>query len=82
MYWKEDLNLKGRILVRLFETNKTTIIVSLLYVLISYIILRYFIPPGAPLTMYTIIPLGVVLIKILVTHILKYDYFDKKEESQ
>ncbi|SOC39105.1 hypothetical protein SAMN05878391_0718 [Salinicoccus kekensis] len=68
--------------MRLFETNKTTIIVSLLYVAISYIILRYLLPPGMPLTIYTIIPLGVVLIKILFTHILKYDYFNKKEENQ
>lgn len=66
--------------MRLFETNKTTIIVSLLYVAVSYIILRYFLPPGMPLTIYTIIPLGVVLIKILFDYVLKYDYFEDEEE--
>lgn len=66
--------------MRLFETNKTTIIVSLLYVAVSYIILRYFLPPGMPLTIYTIIPLGVVLIKILFDYVLKYDYFEDEKE--
>lgn len=63
------------------NTNKTSIIVSLIYVAIAALILRYVVPNDVSLGMYSILPFGVVIIVFLFTYVFKYDYFEKDKSG-
>ena len=63
------------------NTNKTSIIVSLIYVAIAALILRYVVPNDVSLCMYSILPFGVVIIVFLFTYVFKYDYFEKDKSG-
>lgn len=59
------------------NTNKTSIIISLIYVAIAYVILRFIVSNDVSLGIYTILPVGVMIIVILFNHVFKYDFFKK-----
>lgn len=66
----------------LLNKNKTSLILGLIYILFSYLILRYLVPDDTPSWVYgVVIPGGVLFIIILFNYILKYDFFDKNEDK-
>lgn len=67
----------------MFNKNRTSIIVSIIYVIVAYIILRIYGASGTQLTtLVVIMPAGVVVITFLFTHVFKYDYFDKLDKDK
>lgn len=61
------------------NTNKTSIIISLIYIVIAYVILRFIVSNEVSLGIYTILPLGVIIIVILFNHVFKYDFFENNK---
>ena len=67
----------------LMKQNKTAMVVGIIYVVIAYLILRYLVPNDISLGTYPLVIVGgAVLINILYTYILKYDYFDKDNKEE
>jgi hypothetical protein len=67
----------------LMKQNKTAMVIGIIYVVIAYLILRYLVPNDISLGTYPLVIVGgPVLINILFTYILKYDYFDKDNKEE
>lgn len=62
--------------------NITSIIVSIIYAISAYLIIRYALPHDTPIVINTIIPVGVTVILILFKYVFKYDYFDKNNVNE
>lgn len=66
-----------------FNKNRTSIIISIIYVIVAYIILRIYWSTGTQsATLVVIMPAGVVMITFLLTYVFKYDYFDKFDKDK
>lgn len=67
----------------MFHRNYTSMIVSFIYILISYAVIQVFVPPEDMNPLYVVItPLGVAVIIFLFNYVIKYDYFDKYKNDR